>query len=449
MIMRRSALGLLAVAAIPARGSSGQPAAADTTLAAPVTIPGELIISSGGSAAQEISFIPPTGNPATDTSAINDALASGNAVQLLPGDYVLSAPLQVGGLLPMTNGRSGAMLAGCGTATRLIPNSPIGTMVTLQTGALVRDLQFYGGSGNWSVNHACHAMTVAPGASQITVDGVSASYVNGWVLNGQGITGAVHLSVIGLRGNNNKGGVVLDGTRTDATGNTVGTTAQVGLTDIDLQQCEAYEALRLVNVYDVGVQWLNCSVGSAGQTPAFSTVHLLGDVATALFSNVDAGVFTDPATMAQADPNQKVLHITSVEGTTTYPLSPSDISFSGCTFQQGGIGVQLDSGDQIRFSGAVAKSNLGDGWQLGGGGLFISLTGCSGRFNNQGTSGTGCDVNVTGSARTGLFGFGYLSRAAKYSLKVSPANMVTNDNPTYDPLNKGPATNGLPLNPWT
>jgi hypothetical protein len=391
-MMRRSALGLGAASLLAAGCDSSQQSVKGRV----TELTGEVSVSA------LLTIIPPSGDTsgAKDTAAISDALTAGSSVQLLPGSYHLNAGLTVGE----------AALAGCGPATELIPVKGVaGPLVTLGSHSMLRDLQFNGGSGTRSGNPPGDAVSVAAGANRIWVDNIYARYINGWVLNPQAITGAMHLTVQGLRGTNNAGGIRLHAPS--------GIAAEVGLTDIDLQQCEANEALRLHSVFDVGVHWLNCSVlGSAGQ----STVTLLGDVATALLSGVDAGV------VGTATPNVPVLHMQSSGG-----RSPSDVSFSGCTFQQGGVGVRVDdSCSSIRFSGVMAKNNLGDGWQFGGGGTFISLTGCGGIYNGQ--SGEAArDVYVTGSAHVGLFGFGYCSSAVTSALQVPGSNHVTNAEPTY------------------
>jgi hypothetical protein len=390
-MMRRAALRLAGLSLLP--GGDGSPLLASALVTGTTTDAGVSGL---------LSVIPPTRDTsgAADTAAIRDALNAGSSVQLLPGSYYLRAGVTV----------SEAMLAGCGPATELIPvHGVAGPLVTLGSHSMLRDLQFNGGSDTRPGNPAVDAISVATGASRIWVDNIYARCINGWVLNPQAITAPMHLSVQSLRGTNNAGGIWLHAPS--------GIAAEVGLIDVDLQQCEASEALRLDSVFDVGVQWLNCSVlGSAGQT----TVRLLGDVATALFSEVDAGVVGTPT------PNVPVLHMQGSGGN-----SPSDVSWSGCTFQEGGVGIRVDDGcSSIRFSGVMAKNNLGDGWQFNGSGTFISLTGCAGMYNNRGR-GAACDVYVTGPAHVGLFGFGYCSPAATYALQVPGTNNVTNADPTY------------------
>jgi hypothetical protein len=396
-MMRRAALRMAGLSLIP--GGDGSLLAANAQVTGPTAAATD---TAEAAPKGRLSVIPPTGDTsgAADTAAISGALNAGSSVQLLPGSYYLRAGVTV----------SEAMLAGCGPASELIPVRGVaGPLVTLGSHSMLRDLQFNGGSGSRSDNPAADAISVATGANRIWVDDIYARYINGWVLNPQAITAPLHLSVQGLRGTNNAGGIRFQAP--------AGIAAQIGLTDIDLQQCEASEALHLDSVFDVGVQWLNCSVlGSAGQT----TVRLLGNVATVLLSEVDAGVVGTPT------PNVPVLHMQGSGG-----QSPCDVSFSGCTFQEGGIGIRVDDEcSSIRFSGVMAKNNLGDGWQFTGSGTFLSLTGCAGMYNNR-SGGTARDVYVTGPAHVGLFGFGYCSTAVTHALQVPGANNVTNADPTY------------------
>jgi hypothetical protein len=380
MLMRRTALGLLAGGLLPAARLTAATAAASA----------------------EITTIAPTGDTsgAKDQQAISAALGAGAAVQLVPGTYYLNAGLSID-----------TMLAGCGPATRLIPVGFTGPIVTMGSLSMVSDLQFYGGSTTLADNPSTDAISLGAGASQVFVDNITAFYLNGWVLNSQPIQSVTHMSVIGIRGLGNAGGIQLYAAS--------GVTAQVALTDIDIQQCQANPALQLENVYDINVRGLNCAVmGSAG----VATVRLVGDVETALFSDVDAGVY--PAPESVYTPVLKL----EAGG---YTQAPSDVSFTGCTFQQGGAGVEVDdSSSNLRFTGVMAKTNLGNGWQFSGDGTFISLNGCGGYANNA-SGGTSYDVNVSGLAHIGLFGFGYCSTAVTYALELPATNHVTNDNATY------------------
>jgi hypothetical protein len=380
VMMRRTALGLLAGGLLPAARLTAASAAESA----------------------EITTIAPSSDTsgATDQQAISGALAAGAAVQLVPGTYYLNAGLTVD-----------TMLAGCGPATRLIPVGFTGPIVTMGSRSMLGDLQFYGGSTTSADNPATDGISVSAGASQVFVDNITAFYLNGWVLNPQPIQSATHMSVMGIRGLGNAGGIQLYASS--------GVTAQVALTDIDIQQCQVNPALQLESVYDISVRGLNCAViGSAG----VATVRLVGDVATALFSDVDAGVYPAPESVYTP-----VLKLEAG----TYAQAPSDVSFSGCTFQQGGAGVEVDDGSSnLRFTGVMAKTNLGNGWQFSGDGTFISLNGCGGYANNA-SGGAANDVNVSGLAHIGIFGFGYCSADVTYALEVPAANHVTNDNATY------------------
>jgi hypothetical protein len=390
MIMRRTALGLLAGGLLPMTGMSAA-TAADSA---------------------EITTIAPSGDTsgATDQEAIGDALAAGQAVQLVPGTYYLNAGLSVD-----------TMLAGCGPATRLIPVGFTGPIVTMGSRTMLSNLQLYGGSTTAADNPATDGISLSAGASEVFVDNILAYYLNGWVLNPEPITSATHMSVMGIRGLGNAGGIQLQAAS--------GVTAQVALTDIDIQQCQVNAALQLENVYDISVHGLNCAVIGSAEV---ATVRLVGDVETALFSDVDAGVY--PAPESVYTPVLKL----EAGG---YAESPSDISFTGCTFQQGGAGIEVDdSSSNLRFTGVMAKTNLGNGWLFSGDGTFISLTGCGGYANNA-SGGTSADVDVTGLAHVGIFGFGYGSSAVTYALDLPATNHVTNDNATYP---GGTAISGTP-----
>jgi hypothetical protein len=399
VMMRRTALGLLAGGLLPAARLTTASAAESAE------------ISTAADSAQ-ISTIEPSGDTsgATDQQAISAALAAGAAVQLVPGTYYLNAGLTVD-----------TMLAGCGPATRLIPVGFTGPMVTMGSRSMLSDLQLYGGGTTSADNPATDGISVSAGASQIFVDNITAFYLNGWVLNPQPIQSATHMSVVGIRGLGNAGGIQLYASS--------GVTAQVALTDIDIQQCQVNPALQLENVYDISVHGLNCAVIGSAEV---ATVRLVGDVATALFSDVDAGVYPAPESVYTP-----VLKLEAG----TYTQSPSDVSFTGCTFQQGGAGVEVDDGSSnLRFTGVMAKTNLGNGWQFSGDGTFISLNGCGGYANNA-SGGTAYDVNVSGPAHIGIFGFGYCSTAVTYALELPTANYVTNDNATYP---GGKQVNGTP-----
>jgi hypothetical protein len=385
MIVRRTALGLLAGGLIPGAG---------------LTVTG--LTAASGAASDEITTVAPSGDTsgAADEQAISAALAAEQAVQLVPGTYYLDAGLTVN-----------TMLAGCGPATRLIPVGFTGPIVTMGSRSMLSNLQLYGGSTTTADNPATDGISLSAGASQVFVDNILAYYLNGWILNPQPIESATHMSVVGIRGLGNAGGIQLYAAS--------GVTAQVALTDIDIQQCQVDAALQLENVYDISVRGLNCAVSGSAEV---ATVRLVGDVATALFSDVDAGVY--PAPESVYTPVLKLEASGSGE-------APSDISFTGCTFQQGGAGIEVDdSSSNLRFTGVMAKTNLGNGWLFSGDGTFISLNGCGGYANNA-SGGTAADVSVTGTGHVGIFGFGYGSADVTYALEVPAANHVTNDNATY------------------
>lgn len=434
-MIRRHALGLLAanLAAAaklrPAAAPEGTEASLASFQSLTTTTPGLQVIAPSNS-----STVLASGHT-QDWESINAALAANgptgpdsnptkvDAVLLLPGVYHLDTGLTVGG----------TMLAGSGPGTWLSPITGFSgsAMITMGEKGTVRDLQVYGGSNTRANNpENVDAIALTPGASFIFIENVYVSYVYGWVLNAQGITGAIHLSVKGLRATRNAGGITCTADPNSIPSGATGLTAQIALTDIDVQQCEINPALVLQSIYDIGVHWFNCSAGGPTLEPDFPTIQLLGGVTTALFSDVDAGVYTDTATDTGATAEVPVLLLASL-GTGT--PSPTDISFSGCTFQQGGIGIQVqDDSSRLRFANVMSKSNIGDGWYFNGTGTCISVTGCSG-YDNKGN-----DVTVTNTAYLGLFGFGYCSQnsatvpASALSVPPAPApNNVTNACPTY------------------
>lgn len=425
-MIRRTALQVLAGGLVGARPVAG---AVSAHVAGDGVTPLALTSFPNGVEIGQLSFIPPSGDTTgvTDQSAIQSALGAGGSVQLLPGDYYLNAPVSVnqvvnsGTRIPVNYG---ALLAGRGPATRLIPAGAItGQLVTLGLGGMLVDLSFYGGSAVTTAVDGISVVSTPPNvaagyqaATEMYVENVTAANLTGWILSAPQIGSVLHLSVKGIRGMHNAGGVQLSAS--------AGVSAQVALVDVDIQQCQVNSALYLQNVYDVSVHGLNCAVSGAAAVP---TIDLVGDVATALFCAVDAGVF--PATTSASTPVLRLRQGTS--GTAT--VSPSDISFSGGTIQQGGVGIAVnDNCARIRFSGIMAKTNLTDGWQFNGTGTAISVTGCSGNGNGQNAGTTTQDVFVASSAHVGLFGFSYCSTKVANALQLAGStNHVTNDNPTF------------------
>jgi hypothetical protein len=356
---------------------------------------------------------------AADSSAINAAFSRGYAeVVLLPGTYYLGTPVTV------PNDRT---LSGCGTGTILVPAKGIsGAMVQFGGyNTMVRDLQVFGGSESTGANPAADVFAPMGGAIRWWICNVAVSYCNGWVLNPQPPVTPLHGSVYAVQGTNNAGGIRLAGATSHG--------GQVNIGDVNLQSCETHEALLLQDITDVAISNFNASV--TGQS-AMPSVHVTGNCQAVTMSGINVGVTGSPA------PGTAVLRVD--EGSSG--ISPSEIDFSGCIFQDGGIGVWVsEDAARLRFRGVIAKDNAGDGWRFDGTGSAILLDGCQ-AIGNNGSGGTASDVLVTSTAHVGLFAFAYASPAVSSSRRIIPADNNVTD--AYSTSPGGRPTAGAAPGGW-
>lgn len=334
-----------------------------------------------------------------DGALINVAWGYTNEVRLIPGvDY----QLQSGVLVPPLGVLSG------GPGSRLIPQAGIaGPAVTL-TGdnSRAQGFQVYGGTGTTTNNPAVDAVTPASGAVRWWIEDILVLNMNGFAVSTVP-TGATHGTIRAIKASNNKGGISIHAASIQP--------AQIAMDDIDMQANSGAEGLSLLNVTDILCGRANIGMTTGGSFPA---VHIQGNCQTCLFDSLDIG---GPATAGVA-----ALLMQSNGGN-----SPTEIGFNNSAFQQAGVGVQVnDTCGRLRFTGCIAKRNLGDGWQFNGTGAAIGLSVCAANTNNQ-SAGTAYDVDVTSTAHVGLFGFAYASTTTTGSRNItSVSNNVTDNNPT-------------------
>jgi hypothetical protein len=356
---------------------------------------------------------------AADSSAITAAFSRGyGEVILLPGTYFLGSPVTI---------PDDRTLSGCGTGTILVPAKGIsGAMVQFGgSNTMVRDLQVFGGSETTSDNPVADVFAPSSGTIRWWICNVAVSYCNGWVLNPQPPVTPMHGSVYAIQGTNNVGGIRLAGGKSHG--------GQVNIGDVNLQSCETNEALLLQDITDVAVSNFNASV--IGQSAA-STVHVTGNCQAVTMNGINAGVMGSPG------PEAAVLRVdVGASGG-----SPSEIDFSGCIFQDGGVGVWVsEDASRLRFRGVIAKNNAGDGWRFDGTGSAILVDGCQ-AIGNNGAGGTASDVFVTSTAHVGLFAFAYASPAVASSRQIVPANNNVTD--AYSTSPGGRPTAGAAPRGW-
>lgn len=347
-------------------------------------------------------YLTPTGDTsgASDTSAIMGALASSyHEVVLLPGTFYINSTIT----LPPDS-----TLRGCGTATKVKPaNGVTGAMFAFTSSEYnftIRDLQIDGSGGP-----AVDVFAPAADSNRWWIENIDANNCNGWVVN-VNFTKPMAGVVQGVQGSGNAGGIRIVGSSASS--------AQVTITNVNLQQCTTHEALYLQNAEDVTVTNFNASVAGPAHVP---TVHLAGGCQAVLMSGLDVGVFPKPATAAVP-----VLLIETLSGG-----SNTEIDISASIFQEGGFGIEVnDASSRLRFRGVIAKENLDVGWLFSGTGTAILVEGCQANNNNQSDLLGISDVNVTSTAHVGLFNFAYCSTNVANSLSVSSGNHVSNVNST-------------------
>lgn len=307
-------------------------------------------------------LIPPSGDTtgATDTAVISAALAAGS-VQLTPGTFYLNSQVTV----------AGTTLAGSGFATVIRPNTTGGAYA----GALLA-----AGAKSWITgltvsNSGSDAITVAGGIAEWWLTDLNFASNAGWCINAT-ITGPAHGRIRGPRGQGgsagNGGGLALNG----GTGGAV--TAEVNLSDIDIQNCTATEVIFCSAVTDVLCPGpvngsIKSGVAANGITiqGACQTVHLLG-------LDVGGGTGTGVCVVKAAGGS-----------------SPSDIRIGG-KLQSGQVGLVVNDGVAGSRFEVDCTRNQGDGAQFNGTGGANKLL-LMANLNNQ-AAGTAYDCNVTSSA---------------------------------------------------
>jgi len=201
-------------------------------------------------------------------------------------------------------------------------------------------------------------------------------------------------------------------------------TAEVNISDCDIQNCETSEILLIQAVTDVLCAGpLN---GSVIGTAAVNCITVAGPCETCLLMGLDVGGGTGTG----------VLVFESTAGG-----SPAEIEVGPGTVQQGNAGVVVLAGQRLLFAGLWAKANQGDGWLWSGSGSGNVMTGCGGNTNNKG-AGTAYDVDVTGTAHLNNIGFRYISTGVTAGRFLGSSNNYTETAPPSSLTTAGSAPGG-------
>lgn len=298
-------------------------------------------------------WYPPSGGD--DFAAIQTGLTNGSA-DLTPGIFLLSADL-----VP-----AGASLTGLDMATVLSPYlTYAGVLATVSAKGSIRNLSFQGGGTD--------AVQVSSGIAEWWLEDLYFASNTGLCINAPSITGATHGRIRGIRGaggsSANGGGIALNG------GTAGAITAEINISDIDIQNCTASEVLFLSAVTDVLVNKVNGSIKSGVSA---NGITVQGACQTIELRELDVGGGSGTGVL-----------VFQKAGTN----SPSDVFAEG-KVQDGAIGcVVADASARLTLQ-MWADRNQGDGFQLTNTGAFNVLDKCGGNNNNQ-AAGTAYDLNIT------------------------------------------------------
>jgi len=312
-------------------------------------------------------FYAPAGAGVDDFANLNALLSGGTSVCLLPGTYLLSAQLTV----------AGATLMGCDMATVIQPfGGYAGALLGVGSKGAIRNLSVTNGGAN--------AIEVAGGVVDWWLEDLYFASNTGSCIHCTP-TGSTHGRIRGIRGasggSSNGGGIAIDG------GSGGAISAQVNISDIDIQNCTAHAVLFLSAVTDILVNSFNGSLSSTSTAPAAVTIE--GACQTCHLVGFDVGGNTTKPTMRliQAGVN-----------------SPSDITIQG-KLQDGSIGVLVNDATARCNFDVYATRNQGDGIQVNSTGVGLRF---SPQFhvNNQ-AAGVAYDMNVTSTGHVLINSPGY------------------------------------------
>jgi hypothetical protein len=341
-------------------------------------------------------WIFPTGDTTgvTDSALIGLALLLGQSVQLGSGIYYLSGPASW----------ANAQLKGTGDTTSIQPGSAWVGAALLEPGSntSIMNLAGNGGTSTRSANKAANFIQTQAGAQFWRVEDVRCDFMNGQVIQCAPATGS-HGTIRCIKGEHNAGGIRIDN------GTAANVTAEINVTDIDLQNCEVSAIFFIQDVTDVLMAGpMN---GSILSTSTSIGVHVVGSCQTCFLFGLDVGGGNGTAQL-QFDSNATG--------------SPTEIEVGPGTLQQGNIGIAINAGSRLAFNNVWAKSNNGDGWLIAGtAGAGIVMTGCGGNGNNA-AGGTAYDVDVTDAAAHVLnVGFRYISGGVTAGRFLVAANHYT------------------------
>jgi len=346
----------------------------------------------------------------TDYNNLIGILAAGNTAVLSQGTYYLSQPLSW----------ANAQLLGTGDDCTIQPGSSWAGAALLEPGAntAIMNLAGYGGSTTRSGNPAANFIQLQAGAQFWRVEDILSNYMNGIVVQCAPTAGS-HGTIRCVKGEHNAGGIRIDN------GTAVNVTAEINITDIDLQNCETGEILYLSDVTDVLVAGpMNGSILSGA---AVNGITVTGTCQTCLLSNLDIGTGSGTGML-----------VFSANATG----SPTEIEVGPGTLQQGAVGVVVNGASaRLAFRDVWAKGNQGDGWQFNGTGAGIVLTGCGGNGNNA-AAGVAYDMNVTSTAHILNQGFRYISTGVTDGRFLAAGNHYTEGFPPAALTSAGAAPGG-------
>lgn len=334
--------------------------------------------------------ITPSGDStgAKDTLALTSALALYGAIALAPGTFYLSGTITV----------ANCQVSGAGLQTIIQPGSLFagGELINVQSGGSVYNVYGYGGSTTTALNPAGDFIAIAAGQTRWTISDVDCDHMNGLVIGVAASTG-MHGRIRGIRGEHNAAGIGI----ASAAGTV---TAEINISDIDLQNCETGNAYSLFAVTDVALHMINASVTG---TSAADVVAIEGPCQTCQLIGIDVGGGTGAA-----------VHLAKGGGTG----APTDLVIIG-KGQEAANGFLIEDGTARSQFMIMATRNTNDGVKSTGNGADLAFA--IPVLNLNGVN----DIEATSTAHIGLFGAGYLTGAPSGdNLTIPVTNNVLDDN---------------------
>ncbi len=294
---------------------------------------------------------------ADSSAAFASAAATGAPLFVPPGRFLLD------GAQSVVLAAAGQEIRGSGAGvTDIVVGSGAQGQAIQCTGRAsgVRDALFSGASGS-----TADAVVLAGQAS--FASGLWFEGLGGWMVRIQ--------DCIGARVSHCASNVTCAGGVT-VQGPSGGTTMQVMLSDLNLQQVGRLGALLFSNAFDVQTVNLNAAVLD---TTGAATLAITGNCATIQLINSDLGVYPN------GSGDTAVIEITG--GT--------DIRFVGGCVQAGANGLRMTGGSRVLFSGFRFFRNFGTGSAVSGGSAVFAD--CEWDGNGR-SGGTWYDLAVTGTA---------------------------------------------------